>query len=186
MAETNSNMLPLGTEAPNFKLLDTTYGIKRSLNELKGPNGTIVMFICNHCPYVIHINQQLVLIAKEFLKNGIKVIAISSNDTEKYPQDGPIAMGVHAKKMNYSFPYLYDKTQQIAKAYNAACTPDFYLFNSELKLTYRGQIDDSRPGNDLPVNGSDLRHAVSCLLKNKKNTRTQKPSVGCSIKWKLN
>jgi peroxiredoxin len=98
MAETNSNMLPLGTEAPNFKLLDTTYGIKRSLNELKGPNGTIVMFICNHCPYVIHINQQLVLIAKEFLKNGIKVIAISSNDTEKYPQDGPIAMGVHAKK----------------------------------------------------------------------------------------
>ena len=185
MAETNSNMLPLGTEAPNFKLLDTTYGIKRSLNELKGPNGTIVMFVCNHCPYVIHINQQLVLIAKEFLKNGIKVIAISSNDTEKYPQDGPIAMGVHAKKMNYSFPYLYDKTQQIAKAYNAACTPDFYLFNSELKLTYRGQIDDSRPGNDLPVNGNDLRHAVSCLIKNKKNTRIQKPSIGCSIKWKL-
>ena len=185
MAETTSNMLPLGTDAPNFKLLDTTNGIKRSLNELKGPNGTIVMFICNHCPYVIHINQQLVLIAKELLKNGIKVIAISSNDTEKYPQDGPIAMRVHAKKMKYSFPYLYDKTQQIAKAYNAACTPDFYLFNSELKLTYRGQIDDSRPGNDLPVNGNDLRHAVSCLIKNKKNTRTQKPSIGCSIKWKL-
>jgi thiol-disulfide isomerase/thioredoxin len=186
MAKTFSNMLPLGTKAPSFKLLDTVLGTKRSLNELKGLNGTIVMFICNHCPYVIHINQELVLLAKELLTKGIKFIAISSNDTKNYPQDGPIAMGTHAKKMKYFFPYLYDKTQQIAKAYDATCTPDFYLFNSELKLTYRGQIDDSRPGNNLPVNGSDLRHAVSCLLKNKKNTRTQKPSVGCSIKWKLN
>ena len=186
MAKTSSNMLPLGTEAPSFKLLDTISGVERSLNELKGPNGTIVMFICNHCPYVIHINQELVLIAKELSTKGIKVIAISSNDNENYPQDGPIAMELHARRMKYSFPYLYDKTQQIAKAYDATCTPDFYLFNPELKLTYRGQLDESRPGNDIPVNGSDLRHAVSCLIKNKNNTRTQKPSIGCSIKWKQN
>ena len=174
-----------GQKALPFELKSTENKII-TLDDIKGENGTLIMFICNHCPYVIHINQELVLLAKELLTKGIKFIAISSNDTKNYPQDGPIAMGTHAKKMKYFFPYLYDKTQQIAKAYDATCTPDFYLFNSELKLTYRGQIDDSRPGNNLPVNGSDLRHAVSCLLKNKKNTRTQKPSVGCSIKWKLN
>ena len=185
MAETTSNMLPLGTEAPNFKLWDTVSDSIKSLNKLKGPNGTMVMFICNHCPYVIHINEALVVLAEELKTKGIRVIAISSNDAEKYPLDGPRAMELHARKMKYSFPYLYDRTQDIAKAYNAACTPDFYLFNSELKLTYRGQLDESRPGNDLPVNGSDLRHAVDCLLKNKENTRTQKPSIGCGIKWKL-
>ena len=185
MAQTTSNMLPLGTEAPNFKLWDTVSDSIKSLNKLKGPNGTLVMFICNHCPYVVHINEALVVLAKELKSQGIAVVAISSNDAEKYPQDGPRAMELHAQKMKYSFPYLYDRTQDIAKAYNAACTPDFYLFNSDLKLSYRGQLDESRPGNVLPIDGSDLRHAVSCLLKNKKNTRTHKPSIGCSIKWKL-
>ena len=185
MAQTPSNMLPLGTEAPNFKLWDTVSDSIKSLNKLKGPNGTLVMFICNHCPYVVHINEALVVLAKELKSQEIAVVAISSNDAEKYPQDGPRAMELHAQKMKYSFPYLYDRTQDIAKAYNAACTPDFYLFNSDLKLSYRGQLDESRPGNGLPIDGSDLRHAVSCLLKNKKNTRTQKPSIGCSIKWKL-
>ena len=184
MAQTTSNMLPLGTEAPNFKLWDTVSDSIKSLNKLKGPNGTMVMFICNHCPYVIHINEALIVLAEELKTKGVRVIAISSNDAEKYPQDGPRAMELHARKMKYSFPYLYDRTQDIAKAYNAACTPDFYLFNSELKLTYRGQLDESRPGNNLPVDGSDLKHAVDCLLKNKVNTRTQKPSIGCGIKWK--
>ena len=184
MAQTTSNMLPLGTEAPNFKLWDTVSDSIKSLNKLKGPNGTMVMFICNHCPYVIHINEALEALANELKTKGIRVIAISSNDAEKYPQDGPRAMELHARKMKYSFPYLYDRTQDIAKAYNAACTPDFYLFNSELKLTYRGQLDESRPGNNLPVDGSDLKHAVDCLLKNKVNTRAQKPSIGCGIKWK--
>ena len=186
MAETTSNMLPLGTEAPNFKLWDTVSDSIKSLNKLKGPNGTMVMFICNHCPYVIHINEALVALADELKTKGIRVVAISSNDAEKYPQDGPRAMELNARKMRYSFPYLYDRTQEIAKAYNAACTPDFYLFNSDLKLTYRGQLDDSRPENGLPVDGNDLRHAVSCLIKNKENKRTQKPSIGCNIKWKLN
>ena len=185
MAQTTSNMLPLGTEAPNFKLWDTVSDSIKSLNKLKGPNGTMVMFICNHCPYVIHINEALVALADELKTKGIRVVAISSNDAEKYPQDGPRAMELNARKMRYSFPYLYDRTQEIAKAYNAACTPDFYLFNSDLKLSYRGQLDESRPGNGLLIDGGDLRHAVSCLLKNKKNTRTQKPSIGCSIKWKL-
>ena len=184
MAETTSNMLPLGTEAPNFKLWDTVSDSIKSLNKLKGPNGTIVMFICNHCPFVTHINEALVTFADELKKKGISVIAISSNDAKKYPQDGPRAMEIHARKMKYSFPYLYDRTQDIAKAYNAACTPEFYLFNSDLKLTYRGQLDESRPANGLPVDGSDLRHAVNCLIKNKENKRTQKPSIGCSIKWK--
>lgn len=183
MAKTSSNMLPLGTQAPNFKLWDAVSNSIKSLNKLKGPNGTIVMFICNHCPYVIHINEALVKLADELKTKGIEFIAISSNDAEEYPQDGPRYMEIHALKMKYSFPYLYDKTQEIAKVYNAACTPDFYLFNSDLKLIYRGQFDDSRPGNGLVPDGIDLRHAVNCLIKKKDNTRIQKPSVGCGIKW---
>ena len=185
MAETSSNMLPIGTEAPNFKLWDTVSDSTKSLNKLKGTKGTLIMFICNHCPYVIHINEALVVLAKELKSMEIAAVAISSNDAEKYPQDGPRLMEVHARKMKYNFPYLYDRTQDIAKAYKAACTPDFYLFDSNLKLTYRGQLDESRPSNGLPVNGSDLKHAVSCLVEAKENTRIQKPSIGCSIKWKL-
>lgn len=184
MADTPSNMIPLGTKAPDFSLLDTVSNSNLKLDELKGEKGTVILFICNHCPFVIHINQQLVSIANTFKEKGINFIAISSNDIINYPQDSPEKMKVIAKKENYPFPYLYDKNQDVAKAYNAACTPDFYIFNSDLKLTYRGQLDDSRPGNNLPSTGNDLKHALNCLIDNKVNTQLQKPSIGCGIKWK--
>ncbi|WP_347925002.1 thioredoxin family protein [Pontimicrobium sp. SW4] len=184
MARTPSNMLPLGTKAPNFTLPDVTVGISKSLNELKGDKGTVVMFICNHCPFVIHVNEALVAISKHYIELGFNFIAISSNDVVNYPQDSPEKMKIHAKENNYPFPYLYDETQEVAKAYDAACTPDIYLFNDVLDLVYRGQLDDSRPGNSIPVTGSDLRHALECLLNNTQNTNTQKPSIGCNIKWK--
>ncbi|MFV9550653.1 thioredoxin family protein [Algibacter sp. PT7-4] len=184
MADTPSNMLPLGTKAPDFSLLDTVSNSTLNLNTLKGEKGTVIFFICNHCPFVIHINKEIVAIANAYAEKDIGFIAISSNDIIKYPQDSPEKMKIHAKHENYPFPYLYDETQDIAKAYNAACTPDFYVFNAHLKLTYRGQLDDSRPGNNLPVTGKDLRYALDCLIKNKENTQLQKPSIGCSIKWK--
>lgn len=183
MARTPSNMLPLGTQAPDFNLLDTVSGNTLSLEDLKGEKGTAIMFICNHCPFVIHVNPALVAIANAYIKKGIRFIAISSNDAINYPQDNPEKMTVHAKKESYPFPYLYDKTQNIAKAYDAACTPDFYVFDAQLKLTYRGQLDNSRPGNGIPVTGKDLTHALDCLIENKTNNETQKPSIGCNIKW---
>jgi peroxiredoxin len=185
MARTPSNMLPLGTEAPDFSLLDTISNSMLNLNDLKGEHGTVIMFICNHCPFVIHVNSELVAIANHYQHKGIAFIAISSNDVKNYPQDSPEKMTVHAQKEGYPFPYLYDETQDIAKAYNAACTPDLYVFNNDLKLIYRGQLDDSRPGNGLPLNGKDLRHALNCLLEQKENTEPQKPSIGCNIKWKV-
>lgn len=185
MAQTPSNMLPLGTKAPDFLLFDTVSGDTFSLNDLKGKKGTVIMFICNHCPFVIHVNPELVKIAKDYSKKGIGFIAISSNDVLKYPQDSPENMKIHAKNEHYPFPYLYDETQVVAKAYDAACTPDLYLFDADLKLIYRGQLDDSRPGNNIPLTGKDLRYALDCLIENKKNTRNQKPSIGCNIKWKL-
>ena len=184
MARTPSNMIPLGTTAPNFNLLDTVSNTNLGLPDLKGSNGTVIMFICNHCPFVIHVNSQLVQIAKDYADKGIGFIAISSNDAINYPQDGPEKMQAHAEKEAYPFPYLYDETQEVAKAYDAACTPDIYLFNPQLKLVYRGQLDDSRPGNGIPVTGTDLRHALHCLLEGKENNKTQKPSIGCNIKWK--
>lgn len=184
MARTPSNMLPLGTKAPDFKLIDTVSDTYLSLNDLKGTDGTVIMFICNHCPFVIHVNSELVKIATEYSKKGISFIAISSNDVENYPQDGPEKMKLHAKKEKYPFPYLYDETQDVAKAYDAACTPDIYVFDKNLELVYRGQLDDSRPGNGEPLTGKDLRHAIDCLLENKENLEVQKPSIGCNIKWK--
>lgn len=184
MARTPSNMIALGTKAPDFNLLDTVSDQFLSLETLKGKQGTIIMFICNHCPFVIHVNSQLVEIAKEYNKKGFSFIAISSNDVVNYPQDSPEKMKAHAKANGYPFPYLYDETQAVAKAYDAACTPDIYLFDSELELVYRGQLDDSRPENGVPVTGDDLRHAMDCLLQKKANTRPQKPSIGCNIKWK--
>ena len=186
MALTPSSMLPLGTDAPRFELWDSVSSSIKTLNNLKGSKGTLVMFICNHCPFVIHINEALVSVTKTLQNAGINAIAISSNDVENYPQDGPEQMQTHAKNSNYPFPYLYDETQSIAKAYDAACTPDFFLFDSELKLVYRGQLDDSRPGNALPINGTDVLHAVQCMTDNKVNMRPQKPSIGCNIKWKTN
>ncbi len=183
MARTPSNMIPLGTVAPNFNLLNTINDEYTDLQKLKGSKGTVIMFICNHCPFVVHVNSQLVEIANNYAKKGIGFIAISSNDAETYPQDGPKQMKIHAKEVGYPFPYLYDETQDVAKAYDAACTPDLYVFDAELKLVYRGQLDDSRPENGIPVTGNDLRHALDCLLKDEENTTKQKPSIGCNIKW---
>jgi thiol-disulfide isomerase/thioredoxin len=184
MAQTPSNMIPIGTIAPSFSLFDTVSDKKLQLEYLKGKKGTVVMFICNHCPFVIHINSMIVEIANKYQNKGIRFIAISSNDVINYPQDGPNYMKLHAKKEKYPFPYLYDETQEVAKAYDAACTPDFFVFNKDLKLCYRGQLDDSRPGNNIPVTGTDLRNALDCLIENKENTKNQKPSIGCNIKWK--
>tara|TARA_R110000868_G_scaffold56488_7_gene174819 strand:+ start:5552 stop:6109 length:558 start_codon:yes stop_codon:yes gene_type:complete len=184
MSNTLSNMLPLGTKAPEFSLLDTISGSMLNLHELKGNKGTVIVFICNHCPFVIHVDPELVKMANTYSKKGIHFIAISSNDVIHYPQDGPDKMKIHAARENYPFPYLYDETQEVAVAYNAACTPDFYVFDADLKLTYRGQLDESRPGNGIPVTGHDLRYALDCLIKNRDNTTQQKPSIGCNIKWK--
>ena len=184
MARTPSNMLPLGTIAPDFNLFDTTSDSYKNLNELKGDIGTVVAFICNHCPFVVHINSELVNIANAYQEKGIHFIAISSNEVANYPQDGPDKMKIHAEENHYPFVYLYDETQDIARAYDAACTPDFYLFDKELKLVYRGQLDSSRPENGIPVTGEDLKHAMNCLLEGSTNTKLQKPSIGCNIKWK--
>lgn len=184
MARTPSNMIPLGTIAPDFTLFDTVSQQEKSLQKLKGNKGTVIFFICNHCPFVIHVNKELVRLANDYQIKGITFIAISSNDVENYPQDGPELMRKVAKELQYPFPYLYDKTQAIAKKYDAACTPDNYVFDADLKLVYRGQLDDSRPKNGVEVTGNDIRNALDCLLNNKENKSVQKPSIGCNIKWK--
>jgi peroxiredoxin len=184
LAQTPSNMLPLGTVAPDFKLTNTIDDKQVHLQDYKGTEGTVIMFICNHCPFVIHVNEALVAIANHYQNKGIQFIAISSNDAVNYPQDAPDRMREHALNNGYPFPYLFDESQEVAKAYNASCTPDLFVFNKDLKLLYRGQLDDSRPGNSIPVIGNDLRHALECLLNNKENTNPQKPSIGCNIKWK--
>ena len=184
MARTNSNMIHLGSKAKDFKLFDTVRKSTVSFNEINGTVGTIILFICNHCPYVIHINPILIKISKKYKNLGVNTIAISSNDVDKYPEDSPLKMNKHAKANKYDFPYLYDETQEIARMYDAACTPDIYLYNSNNLLVYRGQIDDSRPGNNEPLTGGDLIHAIECLINNVENTKIQKPSIGCNIKWK--
>jgi peroxiredoxin len=183
MSRTPSNMLPLGTTAPDFDLIDVTSNKNVSLNELKGKTGTMIMFICNHCPFVKHVNSTIASIGHKYHGNDINFIAISSNDVVNYPEDSPELMKSNAIENNFNFPYLYDESQEVAKDYDAACTPDFYLFDSELKLIYRGQLDDSRPGNEIECDGSDLKNAMDCLLEGKENNKTQKPSIGCNIKW---
>ena len=184
MANTPSNMLPLGSVAIDFKLFDTVSQQILSLQDIKGDRGTVVFFICNHCPFVIHVNEELVRIANDYQSQGISFIAISSNDVVNYPQDGPDLMRENAKEFQYPFPYLYDETQEVAKAYDAACTPDNYLFDEGLELVYRGQIDNSRPGNGKAVTGEDMRNALDRLIDKKANLENQKPSMGCNIKWK--
>ena len=184
MAATPSTMMPLGTIASDFSLPDTISGKTLSLSELKGMHATLVMFICNHCPYVLHVNDELVRIAKDYQPKGVSVIAISSNDVENYPQDSPELMKEMAAKTGYTFPYLYDETQNIAMAYHAACTPDLFLFDADLKCVYRGQLDNSRPKNDIPVTGKDLRMALEALLHGNEISKDQIPSIGCNIKWK--
>lgn len=186
MALTESKMLHLGTEAPDFTLIDTVSGKQKSLAELKSSVATVVMFICNHCPFVKHVQHELVKLANDYQAKGINFIAISSNDVEHYPDDAPAKMSQVAEQLHYPFPYLYDESQAVAKAYQAACTPDFYIFDKTLKLVYRGQLDDSRPGNNIPVTGKDIRAALDNILAGKPLSEEQKPSIGCNIKWKKN
>jgi peroxiredoxin len=185
MSLTASNMIPLGTTAPGFMLYDTISGEEISLFELRGDIATIIYFICNHCPFVIHVNKELVNVANDYSEKKVNCIAISSNDVKNYPDDAPYLMRKRAKELKYPFPYLYDESQEVALTYDAACTPDIYVFDKNLRLTYRGQLDDSRPDNGIPVTGKDLRHALDCIIEGKENTETQKPSMGCNIKWKV-
>jgi peroxiredoxin len=184
MAETPSNMIPLGTAAPEFILPDTVSGEEKSLNELKSEVATVIMFICNHCPFVKHVQLQLVKLAQDYQSRGVAFIAISSNDVVGYPDDAPDKMKQVAERLGYPFPYLFDETQQVAKAYDAACTPDFYIFDEKMKCVYRGQLDDSRPGNQIPVTGRDIRNALDNLINKNPVDAYQKPSIGCNIKWK--
>lgn len=184
MVKTTSSMLALGTPAADFSLLDVTQGRKLSLAQYHGERGTVVMFICNHCPYVRHISAELSLMAHDYLKKPIKFIAINSNDVDTYPDDSPENMKKTALEQNYPFPYLFDETQEVAMAYQASCTPDFYIFNHQLNLVYRGQLDDSRPGSPIPVTGSAIRHVLDALIDDKPIEIEQKPSIGCNIKWK--
>ncbi|VAX22316.1 Alkyl hydroperoxide reductase and/or thiol-specific antioxidant family (AhpC/TSA) protein [hydrothermal vent metagenome] len=183
MSLTPSTMLQLGTKAPDFSLPDTTGKIV-SLNDFAGSKALLVMFICNHCPYVKHISEGLADMANDYLPKGVAVVGINSNDAETYTEDSPEKMKKEAELAGYTFPYLYDATQEVAKAYNAACTPDFFLFDDNRKLVYRGQMDDSRPENRLPVTGKDLRGAMDFILAGKPVPADQKASIGCNIKWK--
>jgi peroxiredoxin len=186
MALTPTKNIPLGFNASDFRLPDTISGKIISLNDIKGPKGTLVMFICNHCPYVKHIIQELTNIGNEYLNKGIGVVAISSNDAANYPDDSPEKMKELAGRLNFRFPYLYDESQETAKAYDAACTPDFNLFDANQKCVYRGQFDSSRPGNNKPVTGEDLRRALDQVINGEKVPEDQIPSTGCNIKWKVN
>ena len=184
MSRTPSNMIALGTQAPYFELEEVMTGKKLSFNEQSKHKATLIFFICNHCPYVKHINIELTRIANDFMSQGVLFLAINSNDVINYPDDSPENMKLTAQEEEYPFPYLYDETQEVARAYQSACTPDFYLFDENHSLIYRGQLDDSRPGNGIPVNGESLRQALDCVLGNKPLKSTQKPSLGCNIKWK--
>jgi peroxiredoxin len=184
MSYTESTMVDLGTKAPHFKLFDVISQKPLGLDDIKGEKGTLIMFICNHCPYVKHVIDELVQIGKDYMPRGIGAVAISSNDVINYPDDSPDKMKIWAAEKDFPFPYLYDETQEVAKAYDAACTPDLYLFDENLKLVYRGQLDDSRPKNDVPVTGQDLREAIDQLLSGEEIPKEQKPSAGCNIKWK--
>ena len=184
MVQTPSNMMPIGTQAPNFTLPDTVSGKELSLSETRGERATLVMFICNHCPFVIHIQQELAQLGRDYINKGVGIIAISSNDIVHYPEDAPEKMKVYAETMGYNFPYLYDESQTVAQDYDATCTPDFFVFDKDMKCVYRGQLDDSRPGNNIPVSGADIRQALDALLSHESINELQKPSIGCNIKWK--
>lgn len=184
MAATETIRIPLGYQAPGFCLQDTVSGKLVSLQELRGERATVVMFICNHCPYVKHVNKQLVTLANDYIPKGVSFIAISSNDVVNYPQDSPELMKATALEEGYPFPYLYDESQEVAKAYHAACTPDFSIYDKELKCVYRGQLDDSRPKNDSISDGKDIRAALDAVLIGMPVSDKQFPSMGCNIKWK--
>jgi len=182
MAETPSTMLDLGTRAPDFRLRDAVTGRDVSLSDFDALPALLVMFICNHCPFVIHVRDQLGRLARDY-EDRLAVVAINANSIQTHPQDGPEPMRELALEQGWKFPFLFDSTQQVARAYRAACTPDFFLFDANRRLTYRGQLDDSRPGNRLPVTGRDLRAAIDATLAGRAPSHQQKPSIGCSIKW---
>ncbi len=184
MAATPSNMTPLGTLAPDFTLPDTASGRDMSLAGLRSDRATVVMFICNHCPFVKHVQHELAQLAADYQPQGVAFAAINSNDAASYPADAPDKMKALAGALGFTFPYLYDETQAVARAYQAACTPDIFIYDGDLKLAYRGQLDDSRPGNGLPVTGRDVRQALDALLAGQPVDPNQRPSIGCNIKWK--
>lgn len=184
MVKTASTMLPLGTKAPEFSLTNTTTGATVSLSDVSGGKGLLVMFICNHCPFVKHLRSALAEFGREYQARGLNIVAISSNDVASHPDDGPEQMAAEAKAAGYTFPYLFDATQSVAMAYKAACTPDFFLFDSNLALVYRGQFDASRPSNGKPITGADLRAAADRVLHGETPLIEQHPSIGCNIKWK--
>lgn len=183
MARTESKMLPIGTPAPHFNLPDTVSGKKISLTDIKSDVATVIMFICNHCKYVKHVNPKIVEIVDKFKPKGVSFVGISSNDIVNFPEDAPEEMTKTAKALGYDFPYLYDETQEVAKAYDAACTPDFFVFDKALKLVYRGRLDGSTPGNDIPLTGTDLRGALRAVVAGDYVSEIQYPSMGCNIKW---
>jgi peroxiredoxin len=183
MVMTASTMLPLGTEAPPFTLPDTT-GQTISISDFDDADVLLVVFMCNHCPFVKHVIDDLVALAREYQGKGVAVVGINSNDVDGYPEDRPELMAKLAKEKGFTFPYLYDATQEVAKAYCAACTPDFFVFDRERRLAYRGQMDESRPGNDKPITGADLRAALDAVLTGQDAPDEQRPSIGCNIKWK--
>ncbi len=184
MAQTPSNMLPLGTIAPDFDLPAVNYSRNYTLASCKSSEGILVIFMCNHCPFVLHVIEEIVRISNDYQVQGLGIVAISSNDIEQYPLDSPNNMSAFAIQHHLNFPYLFDETQEVAKKYAAACTPDFYLFDNQNKLVYRGQLDDSRPNNGIVVSGSDVRSAIEGMLNHKSINPNQKPSIGCNIKWK--
>lgn len=185
MAYTLSNMIPLGTLAPDFTLPEPATGKDVRLSDIPAGKATVVMFLCNHCPYVLYINPEIVRIVEAYAPQGVSFVGINSNDAEAHPDDAPETMGAHAEAVGYTFPYLFDATQEVARQYDAACTPDFYIFDGERKLVYRGQLDESRPKrNPVPATGSDLRAALDAVLKGTPVAEVQRPSGGCNIKWK--
>lgn len=185
MAQTASTMLPLGTLAPDFHLLEPLTAKKVSLSDFQNAPALLVMVICNHCPFVKHIRQELVQFARDYQAKGVAIVAINANDVANHPNDSPEKMAEDAKSFGYPFPYLYDESQAVAKAYHAACTPDFFLFDANRKLSYRGQFDGSRPGNEVAITGNDLRMAVDAVLTGQPAPSEQRPSIGCNIKWKV-
>ena len=184
MVLTPSRMMPLATPAPDFVLPDTVTEQKISLAEVRGDKATLVMFICNHCPYVKHIEAELARLGHDYASRGVGIVAISANDASNYPADAPDKMKATATANGYSFPYLYDESQQVARAYGAECTPDFFVFDQDLRCAYRGQLDDARPGNEEPNDGHDIRAALDALIAGQPVSADQRPSVGCNIKWK--
>jgi peroxiredoxin len=183
MAQTTAQ-LSLGSKAQNFALLDTISGRLVSLSDVASNKATVIMFICNHCPYVLHVLEEVVNTAQEYMPKGVNFVAISANDVVSYPQDGPLKMKELAQQYNFPFPYLYDQTQQVARTYHAECTPEFYVFDGNMRLAYHGQFDDARPNNNEPVTGNDIRLALDLLLDNKPAQTQQMPGIGCSIKWR--